>query len=179
MRECECEPTNPATPSTRSKPTPPTLLPYSALVTRIPNYGDSPLCGSSGPGAQLPAHSLGISGTVIDIACELCVFRLPSTAPRGAGVFLPGRRKFCTRYAFPLPVLTCGVCVVGAGFGTLDGCEVRLCGPRAFVRPRVPCVPCVSRLPPVSFYRYPSVPAPPGVFLPVLGCRRKMKPPIL
>ena len=23
----------------------------------------------------------------------------------------------------------------------LDGCEVRLCGPRAFVRPRVPCVP--------------------------------------
>jgi hypothetical protein len=81
-----------------------------------------------------------------------------------------------------------------------DGCEVRLCGPSAFVRPRVPCtltrqsrqpvlrhcycplrihtpyrtpnetrsmralaalrmvwasacVPCVSRLPPVSFYR--------------------------
>ncbi len=32
----------------------------------------------------------------------------------------------------------------------LDGCEVRLCGPCAFVRPRVPCV---SRLPPVSFYR--------------------------
>ena len=30
-------------------------------------------------------------------------------------------------------------------------CEIRLC---AFVRPRVPCVPCVSRLPPVSFYRY-------------------------
>ena len=27
------------------------------------------------------------------------------------------------------------------------------CGPCAFVRPRVPCVPCVSRLPPVSFYR--------------------------
>ena len=33
----------------------------------------------------------------------------------------------------------------------LDGCEVRLCGPCAFVRPRVPCV---SRLPPVSFYRF-------------------------
>ena len=30
------------------------------------------------------------------------------------------------------------------------GCEIGLC---AFVRPRVPCVPCVSRLPPVSFYR--------------------------
>jgi hypothetical protein len=39
----------------------------------------------------------------------------------------------------------------------LDGCEVRLCGPCAVVRPRVPCVPCVSRLPPVSFYRYRSV----------------------
>ena len=38
----------------------------------------------------------------------------------------------------------------------LDGCEVRLCGLCAFVRPRVPCVPCVSRLPPVSFYRYTS-----------------------
>ncbi len=35
--------------------------------------------------------------------------------------------------------------------------EVRLCGPCAFVRPRVPCVPCFSRLPPVSFYRqFPS-----------------------
>ena len=34
----------------------------------------------------------------------------------------------------------------------LVGCEIRLC---AFVRPRVPCVSCVSRLPPVSFYRYP------------------------
>ena len=33
----------------------------------------------------------------------------------------------------------------------LDGCEVRLCDPCACVRP---CVPCVSRLPPVSFYRY-------------------------
>ncbi len=32
-----------------------------------------------------------------------------------------------------------------------------LCGPTpsAFVRPRVPCVPCVSRLPRVSFYRLP------------------------
>ncbi len=30
--------------------------------------------------------------------------------------------------------------------------RIRLC---AFVRPRVPCVPCVSRLPPVSFYRIP------------------------
>ena len=28
--------------------------------------------------------------------------------------------------------------------------EIRLC---AIVRPRVPCVSCVSRLPPVSFYR--------------------------
>ncbi len=36
-------------------------------------------------------------------------------------------------------------CVLLVG---LDGCEVRLCGPSAFVRPRVPCVPCVSRLPP-------------------------------
>jgi hypothetical protein len=34
-----------------------------------------------------------------------------------------------------------------------DGCEVRLCGLCAFVRPRVPCVSCASR--------------PPGVFLPV------------
>jgi len=33
----------------------------------------------------------------------------------------------------------------------LVGCEIGLC---AFVLPRVPCVPCVSRLPPVSFYRY-------------------------
>ena len=33
----------------------------------------------------------------------------------------------------------------------LDGCEVGLCGPCALERPRVPCV---SRLPPVSFYRY-------------------------
>ena len=39
-----------------------------------------------------------------------------------------------------------------AGFSLgLDGCEVRLCDPCARVRP---CVPCVSRLPPVSFYRY-------------------------
>ena len=45
-----------------------------------------------------------------------------------------------------------GVCVLLVGF---DGCEVRLCGLCAFVRPRVPCVSCVSRLPPVSFYRYP------------------------
>jgi len=35
----------------------------------------------------------------------------------------------------------------------LVGCEIGLC---AFVLPRVPCVPCVSRLPPVSFYRYLS-----------------------
>ena len=42
-------------------------------------------------------------------------------------------------------------------------------GPReprtgAFVRPRVPCVPCVSRLPPVSFYRErrTSLRSPPG-----------------
>ena len=32
----------------------------------------------------------------------------------------------------------------------LDGCEVRLCDPCARL---CPCVPCVSRLPPVSFYR--------------------------
>ena len=38
-------------------------------------------------------------------------------------------------------------CVLLVGF---VGCEIRLC---AFVRPRVPCVSCVSRLPPVSFYR--------------------------
>jgi len=31
----------------------------------------------------------------------------------------------------------------------LDACEVRLCDPCACVRP---CVPCVSRLPPVSIY---------------------------
>jgi hypothetical protein len=55
--------------------------------------------------------------------------------------------------------LTCGLCELLVG---LDGGEVRLCGPYAFVRPRVPCVSrlprclftgCVSRLPPVSFYR--------------------------
>jgi recombinational DNA repair protein (RecF pathway) len=33
----------------------------------------------------------------------------------------------------------------------LDGCEVRLCDPCARL---CPCVLCVSRLPPVSFYRY-------------------------
>ena len=42
-------------------------------------------------------------------------------------------------------------CVLLVGF---VGCEVRLCGPCAFVRPRVPCVSCVSRLPPVSLNRY-------------------------
>jgi hypothetical protein len=55
-------------------------------------------------------------------------------------------------------------------------CRFVLCGPCAFVRPRVPCV---SRLPPVSFYRYSTVqyryrymcvPAPPVVFLPVHMC---------
>ncbi len=35
--------------------------------------------------------------------------------------------------------LTCGVSVLLVGF---DGCEVRLCGLCAFVRPRVPCVSC-------------------------------------
>ena len=40
------------------------------------------------------------------------------------------------------------------GYSTV-GCEVRLCDPCARVRP---CVPCVSRLPPVSFYRYVPVP---------------------
>ena len=36
----------------------------------------------------------------------------------------------------------------------VDGCEVHPCDPFARVRLCVPCVPCVSRLPPVSFYRY-------------------------
>ena len=35
---------------------------------------------------------------------------------------------------------------------SVDGCEAR-CVPCARVRPCVPCVPFVSRLPPVSFYR--------------------------
>ena len=52
------------------------------------------------------------------------------------------------RYRAPpgvfLPVTSAG-CVVLVG---LDGCEVRLCGPSAFVRPRVPMV---SRLPPCLF----------------------------
>ena len=39
----------------------------------------------------------------------------------------------------------------GRGLVGLDGFEVRLCDPCDHVRP---CVPCVSRLPPVSFYRY-------------------------
>ena len=39
----------------------------------------------------------------------------------------------------------------GRGLVGLDGCEVCLCDPCARVRP---CVPCVSRLPTVSFYRY-------------------------
>ena len=43
----------------------------------------------------------------------------------------------------------------GRGLVGLDGCEVCLCDPCARVRP---CVPCVSRLPPVSFYRYVPVP---------------------
>jgi hypothetical protein len=57
------------------------------------------------------------------------------------------------------------------------------CLSRAFVRPRVPCVPCVSRLPPVSFYRESAcpvrvkrVPAPPGVFLPGPGATGKKTP---
>ena len=44
-------------------------------------------------------------------------------------------------------------CGRGVSLG-LDGCEVRPCDPCARVRPCVPCVLCVSRLPPVSFYRY-------------------------
>ena len=62
----------------------------------------------------------------------------------------------------------------------LDGCEVRLCLPCARVRPSVPCV---SRLPPVSFYRCsrvcPGSPrclftgAPPGPLFPG-GCRPSM-----
>ena len=53
-------------------------------------------------------------------------------------------------YRYPclswLPAMSfTGMLLVG-----LAGCEIGLC---AFVRPRVPCVPCVSRLPPVSFYR--------------------------
>ena len=77
-----------------------------------------------------------------------CVSRLPPEP----GVFLPVGSVQWYRYC----------------------CEVRLCDPCARV---CPCVPCVSRLPPVSFYRYCApvcpvcpvcVPAPPGVFLPVL-----------
>jgi len=62
-------------------------------------------------------------------------------------------------------------CVLLVGF---DGCEVRLCGLCAFVRPRVPCVSCVSRLPPVSFYRYCTGPY---SFLPnrFMRSRRKRK----
>jgi hypothetical protein len=84
---------------------------------------------------------------------------LSRVCPGSPGVFLPGVR----------------VLLVG-----LDGCEVRLCVVRVplvvelCVRAwRVPCVPCVSRLPPVSFYRESAcpvrVPAPPGVFLPGPG----------
>jgi hypothetical protein len=43
-----------------------------------------------------------------------------------------------------------------------DGICIRLYDEQDYLgRPRVPCVPCVSRLPPVSFYRYQCVPAPP------------------
>ena len=64
----------------------------------------------------------------------------------------------------------------GRGLVGLDGCEVRQCAIRV---PVCPCVPCVSRLPPVSFYRVPGSPCRrecpslpcvsrlPGVFLPV------------
>jgi hypothetical protein len=57
----------------------------------------------------------------------------------------PGYLRLLSRPRFRSRAdVTCGLCVLLVG---LDGCEVRLCGPCAFVRPRVPCVPCVSRLP--------------------------------
>ena len=52
-----------------------------------------------------------------------------------------------SRMTFPLYDWCRARCVVG-----LDGCEVRLCDPRARVRPCVPSVSRVCRL--VSFYRY-------------------------
>ena len=50
-------------------------------------------------------------------------------------------------------------CVAVGGFGWMDVSEVHLCDPCACVRP---CVPCVSRLPPVSFYDtgYPVLSSP-------------------
>ena len=42
-------------------------------------------------------------------------------------------KNSCSRYSTGNETLFVG----------LDGCEVRLCGPCAFVRPRVPCVSCV------------------------------------
>ena len=52
----------------------------------------------------------------------------------------------------------------GRGLVGLDGCEVRQCAIRV---PVCPCVPCVSRLPPVSFYRVPGSP-----------CRRVSESPV-
>ena len=67
-----------------------------------------------------------------------------SSRPRGAVDSGPAALESA---AASVVALTCGLSVLLVG---LDACEVRLCGPCAFVRPRVPCV---SRLPPVSFYR--------------------------
>ena len=68
---------------------------------------------------------------------------------------LPVRPVFLNRYRYSTgttrrrEVVRVNGCV-GRGLQGLDGCEVRLCDPCACVRP---CVPCVFRLPPVSFYR--------------------------
>jgi hypothetical protein len=83
----------------------------------------------------------------------------------------------------------------------LDGCEVRLCGPCAFVRPRVPCVNVNTTDATAGATRYGTVtalsvlevtqthihihtrcPGSPGVFLPVTKqlpyCTGKLFPPI-
>ena len=73
-----------------------------------------------------------------------------SKTPGGAGTDTRNLAR-CTfvvsRMTFPLYDWCRARCVVG-----LDGCEVRLCDPRARVRPCVPSVSRVCRL--VSFYRY-------------------------
>ena len=56
----------------------------------------------------------------------------------------------------------------------LVGCVIGLC---AFVRPRVPCVPCVSRLPPVSFYWLgPPLIRPPTTFFLRPHARATLRP---
>ena len=59
-----------------------------------------------------------------------------STTRMADGVTRPGAADWSPR------------CRAGVLVG-LDGCEVRLCDPCARVRP---CVPCVSRLPPVCHF---------------------------